>query len=55
MKVSKKKMPNGYVSAQSVKDHAARAVIMMLNENILSLAAQVSNLQDIVSEIERKA
>ena len=51
--IVKKNLPHGHVSLTAIKDPSTRAAFMRLNENISSLAAQLSDLQGACQLIER--
>ncbi len=52
--VEKKKLPNGSVPFNTVKDAQARDIIMRLNENIVSLKKQNDILVEAVIELQKK-
>lgn len=49
-----KKLPHSAVPLNSIKDPAVRSIVMRLNENVLSLSGQLSELQREVLEMQRK-
>lgn len=53
--VEKKKLPNGSVPFNTVKDAQTRGIIMRLNENIVSLKKQNDILVEAVVELQKKA
>lgn len=51
--ITKRAIPHGKVAVDGIKDPSTRAALMRLNENISSLAAQLSDLQGACQLIER--
>lgn len=49
-----KALPNGTIPISAIKDPVMRNVVMRQNENILSLAGQLKELQNTVIDMQRR-
>ena len=47
-------LPHGSVPANVLSDTQTRKIILMLNENVLSLSSQMVELQNAVLKMQRK-
>lgn len=52
--VVKKRFPHGRVPFSGIRDPMVRDAVMKLNENIMALKKQLSELQDAVVELQKK-
>ena len=51
--IIKKRLPHGDVTVTGLKEQATRDTVMRLNENIASLASQLSELQGVCQGMDR--